>query len=106
MTEPAVRRSGHHYEIRVDGELAGLTQFRDREDQRVFYHTEIAGTFRGKGMSAVLIAAALDDTRAADMRIVPVCPAVAKYLTKHTEFADITDPVAPDILNWLDAVLA
>jgi uncharacterized protein len=49
-----VRRSGHHYEIRVDGQLAG----------------------------------------------------VAKYLDRHDEFADITDPATPEILTWLDTVLA
>ena len=101
-----VRRSGHHYEIRVDGQLAGLAQFRDRDGQRVFFHTEITDAFRGKGMSSVLIAGALDDTRAAGLRIVPVCPAVAKYLDKHGEFADLTDPVTPEVLNWLDTVLA
>jgi predicted GNAT family acetyltransferase len=105
MTQ-TVRRSGHHYELRVAGALAGITQFRDRAGQRVFFHTEIADAFQGKGLSAVLIAEALADTRAAGLRIVPVCPAVAKYLTRHDEYADSTDPVLPDVLTWLDAVLA
>jgi predicted GNAT family acetyltransferase len=102
----AVRRSGHHYEIRVDGALAGVAQFRDRDSQRVFFHTEIAEAFQGKGLSSVLIGEALTDTRAAGMRIVPVCPAVAAYLKRHDEYADITDTVTPDVLEWLDAVLA
>ncbi len=106
MTQSAVRRSGHGYEIRVDDELAGVTEFRDRGNQRVFFHTEIAKAFQGKGMSSVLIAGALDDTRAADMRAVPVCPAVAAYLDKHGEFADLADPVTPEVLNWLGTELA
>ena len=103
MTEPVVHRSGHHYEIRVDGTLAGIAQFRDRPDQRVFFHTEITEAFQGKGMSSRLIAGALADTRAAGQRVVPVCAAVAAYLTKHDETAD---PVTPEILTWLDATLA
>jgi uncharacterized protein len=106
MTQPTVRRTGHHYEIRVDGELAGITQFRDRDHQRIFFHTETTEAFRGKGMSTPLIAGALADTRTAGMRIVPVCPAVATYLKRHGEYADITDPVTPDVLTWLDTVLA
>lgn len=35
----------------------------------------------------------------------PVCPYVAKFLTRHREFADITDPVTPEVLTWLEARL-
>jgi hypothetical protein len=34
-----------------------------------------------------------------------VCPYVAKFLKKHDEFADITEPVTPEVLAWLDAEL-
>ncbi|MEW1638147.1 GNAT family N-acetyltransferase [Streptomyces sp. NPDC093801] len=104
---PVVRRvdARHRYEILVDGEHAGLTAYRDREDQRVFFHTEIDDAHSGQGLAAILVAQALTDVRACGMRIVPVCPYVAKFLTRHQEFADITDPVTPEVLTWLDARL-
>jgi predicted GNAT family acetyltransferase len=105
MEQPAVERADNRYEIRVDGELAGFTEFRDRDDQRVFFHTEIAEAFQGKGLSSVLIEHALNRTRQDGKRIVPVCPAVARHLTKHDGFADITDPVRNDVLTWLTKVL-
>ncbi|MYW15379.1 N-acetyltransferase, partial [Streptomyces sp. SID2955] len=37
--------------------------------------------------------------------IVPVCPYVAKFLTRHEEFADLVDPVTPDVLRWLETRL-
>ncbi|MEV4016810.1 hypothetical protein AB0J35_40580 [Nonomuraea angiospora] len=40
MTHPTVERADNRYQIRVDGEPAGLTEFRDRDAQRVFIHTE------------------------------------------------------------------
>lgn len=43
--------------------------------------------------------------RASGKRIVPVCPYVAKYLNRHEEFNDITDPVTPEVLQWLDTEL-
>ncbi|MFK4541408.1 hypothetical protein RKD29_001004 [Streptomyces tendae] len=43
--------------------------------------------------------------RASGLRIVPVCPYVAKFLQRHDKFADITDPVTPDVLRWLKAQL-
>ncbi|MFF2373721.1 GNAT family N-acetyltransferase [Streptomyces xiamenensis] len=93
------------YAILVDGRRAGFTAYRDLDAQRVFYHTEIDGAFAGQGLGPQLVQQALADVRASGMRIVPVCPYVAKFLKRHDEFADITDPVTPDVLRWLKAQL-
>ncbi|MFF0431412.1 GNAT family N-acetyltransferase [Streptomyces sp. NPDC004327] len=107
-TAPVVRRNDarHRYEILVDDQRAGLTSYRDRDDRRVFFHTEIDDAYGGRGLASILVEEALTDVRAAGMRIVPVCPYVAKFLKKHTEFADITDPVTPEVLQWLEERLA
>ncbi|MFE7130904.1 GNAT family N-acetyltransferase [Streptomyces sp. NPDC057638] len=104
---PVVRHADtrHRYEILVDDARAGLTAYRDRDNQRVFFHTEIDDTYAGRGLAAILVTQALTDVRASGKRIVPACPYVSKFLTKHREFADITDPVTPEILTWLDAQL-
>ncbi|MFB7447731.1 GNAT family N-acetyltransferase [Streptomyces sp. NPDC057027] len=106
-TTPVVRRvdARHRYEILVDGERAGLTAYRDRDDRRVFFHTEVGEAYAGRGLASILIEQALTDVRASGMRIVPVCPYVAKFLKKHDEFADITDPVTPEVLQWLEGQL-
>ncbi|MFF7188731.1 GNAT family N-acetyltransferase [Streptomyces sp. NPDC008222] len=106
-TAPVVERADarHRYEILVDGKRAGLTAYRDRGAQRVFYHTEVDEAFAGQGLAGRLVQEALTDVRAQGMRIVPVCPYVAKFLKKHEEFADITDPVTPEVLAWLDTEL-
>ncbi|WP_329373032.1 bifunctional pirin family protein/GNAT family N-acetyltransferase [Streptomyces sp. NBC_01483] len=95
----------HRYEILVDGKRAGLTAYRDRGEQRVFFHTEVDDAFAGQGLAAQLVQYALTDVRDLGMRIVPVCPYVAKFLKKHDEFADITEPVTPEVLAWLDTEL-
>ncbi|MFF4243203.1 GNAT family N-acetyltransferase [Streptomyces sp. NPDC001822] len=107
-TTPAVRRvdARHRYEIHVDGVRAGLTAYRDRDGRRVFFHTEIDDAFAGQGLASVLVREALSDVRTSGMRIVPVCPYVAKFLEKHGEFADITDPVTPEVLRWLETARA
>ncbi|MGV9605373.1 GNAT family N-acetyltransferase [Streptomyces sp. NPDC003631] len=106
--EPTVERvdAKHRYEILVDGERAGLTAYRDHGDQRVFYHTEVDDAFAGQGLASRLVQEALTDVRASGKRAVPVCPYVAKFLGRHEEFADIADPVTPDVLEWLDTQLA
>ncbi|CAG6394748.1 N-acetyltransferase [Streptomyces cocklensis] len=107
-TAPTVRRvdTKHRYEIMVDGKIAGLTAYRDHHDRRVFHHTEIDDAFAGQGLASILVQEALTDVRRSGKRIVPVCPYVAKFLKKHDEFADIAEPVTPEVLQWLETVLA
>ncbi|MEU5027775.1 GNAT family N-acetyltransferase [Streptomyces milbemycinicus] len=113
MTEPAaapvpvVSREDHkrRYEILVDGQLAGFTEYRDRGEQRVFFHTEIDDAFAGQGLASRLVQQALTDVRDSGLRAVPICPYVAKFLKKHTEFDDIADPVTQDDLRWLRTAL-
>uniref|UniRef100_UPI003C7DA310 GNAT family N-acetyltransferase n=1 Tax=unclassified Streptomyces TaxID=2593676 RepID=UPI003C7DA310 len=105
---PLVRNvdARHRYEILAGEGTAGFTAYRDRDGQRVFFHTEIDDAFAGQGLASVLVQEALSHVRDTGRRIVPVCPYVAKFLRKHEEFADITDPVTPEVLQWLDTALA
>ncbi|MBY8860276.1 N-acetyltransferase [Nocardia sp. CA2R105] len=104
MSETVTRNDSlHRYEILVDGELAGFTEFKDRDRQRIFYHTEVFPQFGGRGLSTTLVSAALDDVRAGELRAVPVCPVVAAFLDKHPEYADIADKVTPDALTFVGA---
>ncbi|MFC9552749.1 GNAT family N-acetyltransferase [Rhodococcus sp. NPDC056960] len=89
----------HRFEIHVDGERAGLTEYLDRGDQRIFFHTEIGDQFAGRGLATALIHGALDETVRGGKRIVPICPFVAGYLKKHDDFADSVDPVTPDAVQ-------
>lgn len=91
------------YDITVDGELAGFTVFIDRGEQRIFPHTELDEKFSGRGLSSILVHDALADTRTAGKRVVPVCPLVARYVSKHDDVADIVDPVTPEILQFLSS---
>lgn len=96
-----VRRATDKFVIDVDGESAGLAAFADRDGQRVFFHTEIDDAFSGQGLSSVLVAAALDATRDEGLRIVPVCPLVAHWLTKHHELDALVDEPTAEIVEWL-----
>ncbi len=104
--EPSVERvdGEHWYAIRVDGRRVGLTEYRDRGDQRVFFHTEVDEDFAGQGLASRLVEYALADVRDSGMRAVPVCPYVARVLERRSdEFGGIADPVTPAVLEWLEA---
>lgn len=89
------------FSIAVDGQTVGFAEFSDREGQRIFTHTEVSDAFEGRGLATILVGEALQATRDAGQRIVPVCPMVAGYIDKNHEFRDGTDPVTDDIKRWL-----
>ena len=99
MTDSIVNRGDNRYEILVGGRIAGFAEYLDRDTRRIFYHTEIHPEFQGQGLSSTLIERAVTDTRDSGRRIVAVCPAVASWLKKHDQFADVTDPVTTDVLQ-------
>ena len=86
----------NRFEILLDGEVIGSSYYRSEAGRRVFTHTEVDPEYQGQGLAGQLIKVALDATKAADLRVVPQCPAVAKYASKHPEYDDIIDrDVAP-----------
>ena len=100
---PVVRDAGDRYTIEVGDEVAGFTEYLDRDAQRIFFHTEIDERFAGQGLAGILVHDALADTVAAGKRIVPICPYVARYLTRHLEHADSVDPVTDDAIAAVEA---
>ncbi len=91
-----VTQQSDRFTISVDGEQAGFTEFLDRDGQRIFPHTEVDENFEGRGLGTILVGQALEATRDAGLRIVPVCPMVAAFIDKNTEFGDIADPVTDE----------
>jgi predicted GNAT family acetyltransferase len=102
--EATVRAEDGKYTIAVEGEVVGLAVVADRGQQRVFYHTEVDERFEGRGLATILVQQALEATRAEGKRVVATCPMVAAFIKKHPEFADITDPVTPEILQWVETL--
>ncbi len=86
-----VTAESDRYTISVEGNEVGKAEFTDRDTQRVFTHTEVDENFEGRGLATILIGEALQETRDAGLRIVPKCPMVANYVSKHDEYRDIVD---------------
>lgn len=91
-----VTLQGDRYEISVDGARAGHAQFADSGDQRIFFHTEVGDEYAGRGVAGELVGQALDATRKAGKRVVPVCEYVEKFVEKHEEYGDLVDPVTDE----------
>jgi len=78
------------YEARVDGELAGFSEYHLTRSSIVFTHTEVFDEFEGHGVGSTLAQGALDDVRAKGERnVVPVCPFIHGFIDDHPEYADL-----------------
>jgi predicted GNAT family acetyltransferase len=76
------------YEVHVEGKLAFL-EYRIRDDIITFTHTEVPPELEGRGIAARMARRALEDARAGGYTIIPFCPYVARYISRHPEYADM-----------------
>lgn len=72
----------------VVGEAQYLDIDRQGSRHRVFFHTEVSEEYGGQGLASELVREALRDTVEGGGTIVPVCPYVARWLSRHREYAD------------------
>lgn len=76
------------YVVTVDGVEAGFAEYRARAGgtRLDFFHTEIDPAFGGRGLGGTLVSTALEEARAAGRTVIPRCPFVAAWLTRHPDF--------------------
>ncbi|MGP6170507.1 GNAT family N-acetyltransferase [Microbacterium sp. A196] len=85
------------YEIRTGDVLAGFAEYKERDDEILFTHTEVDPAFQGMGLAPVLAREALADAAATGKTLVPYCPYIARYLKRNqVEGAEIRWPQLPD----------
>ena len=77
------------YEIHVDGILAGYAQAIEDGDVVTFPHTVVLEQFEGQGLASELVTGALDDIRVQGKKIVATCAYVARFVSKHPDYADL-----------------
>jgi predicted GNAT family acetyltransferase len=112
MTEVTIRQNPdqERFEVLAHGNVIGKAAYKEYDGggspQRIFYHTVINEEYGGQGLAGKLAKVALDETVAAGLRIVPVCPYIKKFLTKHPEYAANTTVPTPAHLEFLDGALA
>ncbi|WP_110208788.1 GNAT family N-acetyltransferase [Nocardioides daejeonensis] len=87
------------FEVLVDGALAGFTEYVDRDGVRTFPHTEVDDAYAGRGLAKRVIREGLDTTRAAGLQVRPVCPAVAGFIKKNPDYADLVPEQYRDAIS-------
>ncbi len=80
---------GSRYLALVDGEPAGLVDFRARAGVVNLLHVEVDVAYRGRGIASAMVRYAMDDVRARSMSVIPTCPYAQRWLEKHPADADL-----------------
>lgn len=55
----------------------------------VFTHTEVPPAYEGQGIANKMIRHVLDEARANNMQVNPMCPFVKLFVARHPEYRDI-----------------
>ncbi len=77
------------YEGRLDGELTTVIDFTRDADVLTVTHTGTEPRWRGRGLAGETTRLALEDVRAAGLRVIPVCPFTVDYFDQHPDVADL-----------------
>ncbi|RAG81950.1 GNAT family N-acetyltransferase [Streptacidiphilus pinicola] len=77
------------FEIFDGEELAGFAQYHRFRNEIAFIHTEIDPRFEGRGLASALARTALDDARERGLEVLPYCPFIRGWITKHPEYVDL-----------------
>ncbi len=86
MTTVLDDRDHNRFLFAQDGQEAELV-YRVNGKRLVLIHTEVPESFRGQGVGAQLVQAAIDRASKADETLVPLCPYARKWLQDHADAA-------------------
>ena len=100
MSDAEIRDNAdlNRYELPVDGEMAVVT-YNLSAPHLMITETRVPARLEGQGIASRLARHVLDDARARDLLILPVCPFFSAYLQKHPDYADVVHPTYRGILG-------
>jgi predicted GNAT family acetyltransferase len=83
-------RERNRYEAKTpDGDVAGVVGYQKSSELIVFTHTNVEDKYEGQGIGSKLAAGALNDARAQNLPVLPLCPFIKGYIERHPEYADL-----------------
>ena len=90
MTDQVIDRpERQRFEIVRDGEVLGHAAYQKTDEMIVFTHTEIDPSYEGQGVGGQLVRQALDHVRDSGLKVLPICPFVQAWMSRHPEYTDL-----------------
>jgi hypothetical protein len=76
------------FELAVDGHIARI-EYMIMAGKIFLTHTEVPAALEGKGIGSIIVKLALEEVERRGLKLIPLCPFVGKYITKHPEWKRI-----------------
>jgi hypothetical protein len=76
------------FELDLNGKTA-VAYYKLSPGVITFLHTEVPQEMSGHGIGSQLVRSALESARAQGLKVVPKCPFLSAYMSKHPEFNDL-----------------
>lgn len=73
------------YEFQLP-EHTAFIEYIKAQEKIYLTHTEVPIALEGQGIGTALVHQVLEDVKAKDLTLVPLCPFVAAYIKKHPEY--------------------
>ena len=77
------------YFVRLDGAEAELTYTRAGDGLIIIDHTGVPAAMRGMSVGQGMVRRAVEDARAENRGIVPLCPFARAQIARHPEWQDV-----------------
>ncbi len=76
------------FELAVEGHTARI-EYMIMADKIFLTHTEVPAELEGKGIGSIIVKLALEEVERRGLKLIPLCPFVGKYITRHQEWKRI-----------------
>lgn len=83
--------AANRFEVRI-GDQVAFADYKVLASGVLFSHTEVPPALGGRGIAKTLVRAGLKFARENNLKVMPVCPFFAKYITEHVEEQDLLHP--------------
>ncbi|MCH2489540.1 MAG: N-acetyltransferase [Flavobacteriales bacterium] len=85
VTQNEVRK---RFEAVVNDKLA-LIEYIKTKDKIYLTHTEVPNELEGQGIASSMVKQVLNRIREQELALIPLCPFVAGYVKRHSEYASL-----------------
>jgi predicted GNAT family acetyltransferase len=79
----------NRYEARLDGELVGYSIYDINGDTVSFTHARVYSEYGHRGFASELARVSLDDARAEERLVRPLCSFYRWYIDQHPQYAEL-----------------
>ena len=79
-------------ETRFEADLGGrlaVAEYIKAPGKIIFTHTEVPKKYEGQGVGEKLVRSDLNQVRAMDLAVIPLCPFVKAFIARHPEYQDL-----------------